>query len=177
MGAMNPLDYFNLGVLVVFTAFGLYRGAVKQVILLLAVVAGMILAVGHHERVASLLPFGDETARLTAAFSGILFACILAGWIVGWLAGKLLKTVHLGWANRLLGGLIGALQGVLLVCVASVALVLYLPSGHNLVARSRTLPFVLQAVDAAGGLLGYDLREGIREKSRELKDAWRDAAR
>lgn len=162
---MTGFDYTVAGVMILFTLLGFWRGAVRQILILLAVIAGAMLAARHHETLAEFIPFAPETLRPAIAWCSILLASLLVGWVLAWIAGRFVKAADMGCANRLLGGLLGAAKGGLLVGMVALVLVLTLPPDHRFLAGSRTLPHILRGLEAGDRLMSHDLRERFRERA------------
>jgi membrane protein required for colicin V production len=162
---MTGFDYTVVGVTILFTLLGFWRGAVRQVLILLAVIAGAMTAARYHEALAEYVPFGPETMRPAIAWCSVLLAALLVGWGLAWVAGKFVKAAEMGCADRLAGGVLGAAKGVLLVGAVVLALVLALPPDHRIFAHSRTLPHILRGLEAGDRLMSHDLRERFRERA------------
>ncbi len=115
---MQTIDIIIAVLLVIGLISGLRDGLVKQVASLAGLIGGLLLGRAFYAPVGELLiaTFGmsTQTAHITA-FILILIVVPLLFSLVGWLVSKLLSAICLGWANRLLGALVGTLKSALLV--------------------------------------------------------------
>lgn len=121
---MNWLDFVLAAIMVVMAIVGVFRGFVKQVIGLVAVVAGLILASFYYDRAAALFD-GFVKNELLSDFFGFLLVFVLvlvAGAILGRLSTKAMKG-PLALANRLFGAVFGFLEAVLICGIIVIALV------------------------------------------------------
>lgn len=128
MGVVLDVILIALGILCVVTGF--ISGAVRSLIGLAGLVVGAWLAPGAGKWIAGLFTPGDLLGRAflqivctIAAFLVILFLVRLAGKLLDMVCK--LPVLHL--INRLLGGAVGAVKGVLLVLVLSMLLQFLLP--------------------------------------------------
>ena len=112
---MTWFDYTALAVVGLSMLFGLFRGLVRELIALAGWVAAFVLAILFADRVAARLPaaFGVLGGHIVA-FVGILIAVWILAGIIGWIAARLVRAVGMGWPDRVLGALFGAVRGVLI---------------------------------------------------------------
>lgn len=122
---MTWLDTVIVVVIALSTLLSLLRGAVKEVLSLVAWVLAFWLAFRYAAAAASLfevaIPY--EGARLGTAFLLIFIAVLLAGSLLGSLVSRLVRAGGLGAADRALGAVFGAARGgiaaVVLVTLAA----------------------------------------------------------
>ncbi|MBN1297511.1 CvpA family protein [bacterium] len=123
---MNALDYILLIVTGLPGITGLFKGFIRMAFGLAGVVGGIVLSI------AFVRPLGDWMdgrfglsepflARLMA-FTAIFLLSTVCGILGGRLARKLLETANLGMADRLLGWLMGIIQGAVIAGVALMVL-------------------------------------------------------
>lgn len=137
---LTVYDLLVLGLLLLFMVRGLWLGFLKQIIGLVALYFGYIVASQYHDR---LFPFlrdlsGNPKVVFFAAYA-LLFA---ATYIVAVLAGKglhyVIKVSMAGWFDRLLGGVLGLAKGVLLVVLMHMVLGTVLAPENQLLRRCET---------------------------------------
>ena len=115
---MSWLDIVILLPLLIGLVRGLMKGLVTEIIAIAAVVLGFIGAKiwGHEFSAWILQQFTWPQPVCDAVAYALLFIAItLALNLVGRLISKLLKAIHLGWVNRLLGGAFGAAKWAVIV--------------------------------------------------------------
>lgn len=114
---MTWIDYSVLGVMGLSTAWGIWRGLLREIISILgwliAFLAASLFAGPLSQSMPSFIP-GPQLKVISAyvvIFSGSLLLASLAGLLIS----KLAKAAGLGAMDRSLGALFGALRGILLV--------------------------------------------------------------
>ena len=105
-------------VILIFTAFllikGIWKGFVKEVAGIIAVVLAVFVTFRFHKDTAGyLVSFIDEKYATVTAYLMLFLAVYLAVMMFGNLLDKVLKSIFLGGVNRILGGVFGLLKSVL----------------------------------------------------------------
>ena len=105
-------------VILIFTAFllikGVWKGFVKEVAGIIAVVLAVFISFRFHKDTAGyLVSFIDEKYATVTAYLMLFLAVYLAVMMFGNLLDKVLKSIFLGGVNRILGGVFGLLKSVL----------------------------------------------------------------
>jgi membrane protein required for colicin V production len=116
---MTVIDIIVLAILGISTVLGVFRGLVREVLALVAWVAGFLLANLLAPEAARLLPkaMASEEIRLLVSYV-IVFIVVLIGLsVLAILASKLVKIVGLGAADRGVGGVFGLVRGLLIVMI------------------------------------------------------------
>jgi membrane protein required for colicin V production len=129
---MATVDLIILIVVLVSALIGLARGLMKEVLSLASWLAAFILALYFAPAVGDRLSgqLADESVRLVVAFITIFLATLLAGGLLQWLAGTLIKTTGLSGTDRFLGFLFGSARGVLACIVTLIALRQFATAGQ-----------------------------------------------
>lgn len=120
---MNAVDIVILAVLAVLLFKGVWLGFIHEACGLAGLGVGSVVAARYHVALAGTLPAwaGLPQWLLSAACFAVLFLASVLGFVLlGILLSRFIKLVFLGGFNRVLGGLFGLVQGVVLL-----ALVLY----------------------------------------------------
>jgi len=175
---VNVFDWLVLVVLIVGAVMGLARGAMRIVIGLLSIVVAFFLASRLQDPVAGMLVghrVGESTARI-AAYAIVFIATMIAGGLVAWLVGKLLKLAMLSWADRLAGGAIGiagaALAGAFLVHpLASSS-----PGGSQMLAGSKLAPYLAVVADLGNKLAPEAVAKRYDQGMAAMRKIWREEA-
>jgi membrane protein required for colicin V production len=117
---MNLLDIIILAVLILFALKGLVRGLVNEAASLTGLLLGGWLAYHFYPALAGPMRTALHAPAHVSAFLAFMIILITTG-IVAHIAGNILtaalKLIMLGSLNRLGGMLIGATEGVLLLCM------------------------------------------------------------
>lgn len=149
---MNPLDWLLTGILAFTAARGAYRGLIRELFGMAAVVGGYLLANFLHPKVAPGLEslFDDPEIGTVGAygltFLGGVLAINLAGRIVTRMIDASATTLLV---NRIGGLCFGGTKG-LLVAVILLFLVRPIPSGQEMIKDSVIVPHLTPAVDFLG---------------------------
>ena len=144
---MNLLDGIFIGILAFTLIRGFMRGLIREVAAVLGILAGAVVAGHLHPVLAGplrshvpSLPYADLTA-----YGLIFLATWLAFVLLGLVASRVTRTLLLGWADRLLGALVGLFKGTLASVVLITVLTLLLPSDSQVLRRSLVRPYLQSA--------------------------------
>ncbi|MBK5275888.1 MAG: CvpA family protein [Desulfuromonadales bacterium] len=117
---MNLFDIIILAVLILFALKGLVRGLINEASSLTGLILGGWLAYRFYPGLAAPIRSTLHVPEHVSAFLAFMLLLLVTG-IVAHIAGNILtaalKLVMLGSLNRLGGILIGAAEGVLLLCL------------------------------------------------------------
>ena len=144
---MNITDLALLIIWGFFFVRGYYRGLVKEVASILALVLGFKLAVLYSPKVAPYVnqlvsnPDFAAPAAFILIFVGVMVACAI---VVAAITG-LMRLTLIDWANKFFGGIFGLAKGILITAVLLWIWFAVLPR-PEFMASSRLAP-VLEKVD------------------------------
>lgn len=118
---MTWLDYAVAGVFAVSVLLGAWRGLVREVISVLGWVIAFLAANLLAGPIGPSMPEAIPTPelRVAAAFMAVFLGALLLTSLAGLLLSKIVRSVGLGGADRLLGAVFGAARGLLLVAAAA----------------------------------------------------------
>ncbi|HSH88000.1 MAG: CvpA family protein [Methylophilus sp.] len=116
---MTIFDYFVLGIIGFSILVGLMRGAIRELFSVIGWVLAFYLANKFNSEVISYIPeqVPGEAVKAIAAFLLVFLSVLFLCTLLALLLTTLIKAVGLGGLNRVLGGLAGAVKGVLIVCI------------------------------------------------------------
>lgn len=115
---MEVIDIIILGLIGIGVIQGVMKGFLKQLCMIAGLVAGLLLARALFGVVAEkLAPALGSSITIAQILSFILIwvAVPIACGLIASILTKALDVIHLGWLNRLLGALFGAVKVMLLV--------------------------------------------------------------
>ncbi len=180
---MNWLDIV-LGLVVLASVFSSIRqGLTREIIGLGSTVLALVLAIWFYGTAGSMLmPY--VSTRAVANFAGfvlILAGVLLAGSIIGWAAGKILKVTGLSFVDRLLGSVFGLVRGLIIAVAIVTAIVAFAPgmkedTPPSSVAESRLAPYVIDAGHVLAAIAPKELKELFGKHYDAVKKLWKDAA-
>jgi membrane protein required for colicin V production len=168
---MNWLDIILLTIMILTAIIGVFKGLVKQVIGLVAVVAGLILASFYYEQTAGIFETFIPN-RLLSNFLGflLLFVVVLiAGAILGHLITKVMKG-PLAIANRLFGAVFGFIKAVLICGIIVFALVSF-EIAKPALETSVLAPACLGVTRAVFNMIPQDLRAKFNASYKKIRES------
>ena len=112
---MTGFYFAVMAILLVSLSLGLWRGLVYEALSLAGWPVAFMLSRLLAGEIAPMLPLMQEAARIALAYAVVFIAALVAWAVLVWLFAKLVRALGLGWLDRALGGLFGALRGVLVV--------------------------------------------------------------
>jgi membrane protein required for colicin V production len=162
-------DIIVLAVVGVLTLLGLWKGLVRQVVGLAGVAAGYVTAMKFYGPLAAkfLTGFRPATGKVIS-FLAIFIACIVAASIVGWIAGKLMGAAGLGILNRVGGGILGGAKGCLIVSVAVMMLIAFMPPNSSVFKGSGTMNYIQPIAGIVSRLAPKNIRTRYEEKAARM---------
>ncbi len=176
---MDPLAVIDwcIAAVVLLTVLNAARkGFFVEAFSLAGIVLGLPLASWNYRRV---LPWFDgwlqprplaEAAAFLAIALGVMAAAGLLGRLIRWSV----RSVGLGWADRLLGAVFGLVKGALLVTLAVMALAAFWPDAPWL-RGSALAPYFLSATRGSSLLAPATLEARVRHGVallREQEQGW-----
>ena len=114
---MNWFDLAIISVVVLFAVIGIIRGFIREVLSLLSWILAFWLAFTFADTTSHLLePYIDAPVlRVIAAFAALFISALLALTIASFLIHKLLSVSGIRGTDRALGGLFGAVKGLVII--------------------------------------------------------------
>lgn len=114
---MNWFDIAILAVIFVFLVIGAVRGFIREVLSLVSWVLAFWVAFSFADPVSTLFePYIDAPVlRVIASFAALFVTTLLLLTIISFLLHKLLSVSGIKGTDRILGGLFGALKGVVII--------------------------------------------------------------
>jgi membrane protein required for colicin V production len=167
------LDLFFAAIVVVSTLFAAIKGLAREIISLVALIGGFILAVLFYRVPAAWLAEFSRTESVSdlLGFLFIFVGCILIGIIVALVVNRFIKAASLKWIDRILGGVFGFLRGWAVSSILVVALIAF-PVRENIMDRSFLAPFLLSGARAAVLLVPQDLKDKFNKQYKKVLQTW-----
>ncbi|MBS3920622.1 MAG: CvpA family protein [Deltaproteobacteria bacterium] len=171
---MNLLDLILI-VLIAFSAiYGLFKGLIKEVISLLAVIIGLIGASRLYEGISPLLGnlgLGGQAAKILSFF--ILFIIIsIVIVLIGKLIHKFVHAIFLGWLNRMAGIGFGLLRGIITSAIIIMILTITLSEKTPILSQSKLTPHIMSISKVLLSLVPEDLQKRFMEQEKKLREFW-----
>ncbi|MEF3273202.1 MAG: CvpA family protein [Chloroflexus sp.] len=124
---MTNVDFVIVGVLGLFVILGFYWGLIRQVLAVVGLVVGLMLAGQYGTDVAvwlgSFIP--EPNLAQTLGFVAVLLLVSSTASLLASLLHMLAGLMFFGWLDHLFGAILGLLQGVLAVTAVLIVLVVF----------------------------------------------------
>lgn len=162
---MNWLDITIVIILAVFTLIGIYRGLIRQVFSIAAIVGG--IAVGfilYDIAGGAFMDMGLVDNESIANVGGFIITAFIAYIIIqilGWLTAKLIGTLQLSWINRGAGGVLGFVIGAVLAFLFVSSLGMFYPDKDSAVDNSALVPYLNQAYTVVMNTIPEDFDKSV----------------
>ena len=172
---MNALDYFFIVIFATGILLGLMRGFMRILIGILSLVVAFFLASRYRAPIAQILIDRRvaETPAEVAAYIAIFVATMIAGGLVAWVVGKLLKLAMLSWADRFAGGALGLVAAGLAAAFLVHPLVVSSKGGSQALAHSKLAPYVAVVADIGNVLTPDTVAKRYETGIESLRKVWR----
>ena len=138
---MNWLDITILVVVLLLVFIGWRTGVIRAVSTIGGVIIGVYLAGQYYVDAASVLGnvITSENGATFAAFGLIFVGCMLAASVMGGMLRKALNLILLGWADGLVGAMLGLIIGLTLVSGLTLAVCTYPIAGLGKTVEESTI--------------------------------------
>ena len=151
----NQVDIVILIITVLSSAFGLWRGLIKEVLSLLTWVAALLVSRVYSEPLAGLMTgmIENDGIRYVSAFAILFVIVMMFGTFLNFLMSKLLNVTGLKLADRLLGAGFGVARGVIIVLVILFITSMFV-SETQLWQESQLIPYGMDLIEKSQVFIG-----------------------
>ena len=153
--AFNQVDIVILIITVLSSAFGLWRGLIKEVLSLLTWIAALLVSRVYSEPLAGLMTgmIENDGIRYVSAFAILFVIVMMFGTFLNFLMSKLLNVTGLKLADRLLGAGFGVARGVIIVLVILFITSMFV-SETQLWQESQLIPYGMDLIEKSQVFIG-----------------------
>jgi len=172
---MNALDIALVVVFVVGAGIGLARGFVRILIGILSLVVAFFLASRYQDAIAGVFTSRhvSETPARIGAYVLVFVATMIAGSVVAWIVGKILKLAMLSWADRLAGGALGLVGALLAASFLVHPLVASTRGGSHQLETSKIAPYISVVADLGNAVAPDAVAKRYEGGIESLRRVWR----
>jgi membrane protein required for colicin V production len=171
-GSMNGFDLVVLVIVMFCMVRGLFRGLIREVSGIVAVIAAFYGAFTYYWMLSDPLVILIQTPTTRHLISFCILFCgimILVGFLAA-LIRKLLHLVFLGWVDRTFGMIFGTAKGALIVSVLFVMLTAFVPAGiAPVMAESETAPYLARISRTMTLFISRNMRINFLERLEKFK--------
>jgi len=152
---MTQVDTLILAVIAMSSAFGVWRGFIKETLSLLSWIAALLVSRVYSESLAGLLEslIDNPSVRYVTAFSGLFVLIIMLGTALNHFMSKLLVVTGLKTLDRLLGAVFGVARGTVIVLVVLFILNVFV-SGSEWWQQSTLIPYGMVLIEESQIFIG-----------------------
>lgn len=171
---MNLFDLAILAILCFCLIRGVFIGIIRGLFSVAGILVGFFGASAFYREVAESLLYWIPNAShfnllsFLSIFFGFLFTISILGVIVNYL----LKIEFLSWMKRILGAVIGIIQGILFVSVLLLTLTAFLPKGAPIIKNSLFSSYFISVSEKMSKIVSKDMRHKYVAKIGEYKTSW-----
>jgi membrane protein required for colicin V production len=172
---MNALDVAIVVVGGFGVLSGLGRGVLRMATSIVALVVGIYFASLYYPAARQLTLRYIPVTPTLAAVIGYAIVFLLVVTIVQMAGGvlmRLVRTVNLGWVDRLAGGVVGGAIALALTGLALMLLTAALPSSNTVLRHSQLAPPVLRYTDALIAFIPPEVKVVYESKRAQLMRYW-----
>jgi len=171
---MNLLDWILITLMGLSTLYGLFRGLIKEVISLLAVIIGLVGASRFYEEASLLLKnLGlREPAAKILSFVILFIILFIALVLIGKLLHQFIHALFLGWLNRLGGTGFGFIRGIVVSGITILILTITLSEKAPILTESKLAPQVMNISKVLLSLVPENLQRRFMEQEKKLREFW-----
>jgi membrane protein required for colicin V production len=172
------VNFFDIIVIVILgycLIRGVFRGLIKELSSIIGVLGGFYAAFTYYMLVAKLLSKWITNTGYLNILSFLIIFCgvFIIISILGVIINYLLKIAFLGWLDRVLGSVFGAMKGILIVSVLLIALTAFLPKGTPVIKDSLLSPYVTLVSEKIAKVVSKDMKHAFSAKIETIKRAWK----
>jgi membrane protein required for colicin V production len=140
---MNWLDIVIIVVVGIATFIGLRKGIIRMVLTVVGLVVGIIVAGRYYTPFSEYLTFiSSPSWAKVAAFAIIFIGIMVVAALLSRLLERATSAIMLGWANRLVGAILGFVLGAMFICAILAIWVKYIGMSGT-IEQSRLAPILL----------------------------------
>ncbi|MGA0447333.1 MAG: CvpA family protein [Pseudohongiellaceae bacterium] len=152
---MTQVDTLILAVIAISSAFGVWRGFIKETLSLLSWIAALLVSRVYSESLAGLLEslIDNPSVRYVTAFSVLFVLIIMLGTALNHFMSKLLVVTGLKTLDRLLGAVFGVARGAVIVLVVLFILNVFV-SGSEWWQQSTLIPYGMVLIEESQIFIG-----------------------
>ena len=152
---MTQVDALILTVIAISSAFGVWRGFIKEVLSLLSWIAALLVSRVYSESLASMLGnlIDNPSVRYVTSFSVLFVFTIMLGTALNHFMSKLSVVTGLKALDRLLGAGFGVARGTVIVLVVLFISNVFV-SGSEWWQQSTLIPYGMVLIEESQIFIG-----------------------
>jgi len=171
---MHWLDILIITVILFFCLIGISRGLISQIFSFAAIIGGFIAGVILYDLAGNLLIqynlIESKPTSLLVGFMLVVIAVFVIIQILGWFTARVIGKLKLGWLNRLAGGVVGILIGIIIAFFLLSWLNLYVIKDASAKKDSVMAPIVEEGYGIIITYIPGDLGKGYEATKKKIRE-------
>ena len=171
---MHWLDILIITVILFFCLIGISRGLISQIFSFAAIIGGFIAGVILYDLAGNLLIqyklIESKSTSLLVGFMLVVIAVFVIIQILGWFTARVIGKLKLGWLNRLAGGVVGILIGIIIAFFLLSWLNLYVIKDASAKKDSVMVPIVEEGYGIIITYIPGDLGKGYEATKKKIRE-------
>lgn len=171
---MHWLDILIIIVILFFCLIGISRGLISQIFSFAAIIGGFIAGVILYDLAGNLLIqynlIESKSTSLLVGFMLVVIAVFVIIQILGWFTARVIGKLKLGWLNRLVGGVVGILIGIIITFFLLSWLNLYVIKDASAKKDSVMVPIVEEGYGIIITYIPGDLGKGYEATKKRIRE-------
>jgi membrane protein required for colicin V production len=171
---MHWLDILIITVILFFCLIGISRGIISQIFSFAAVIGGLIAGIILYALAGKLLIqynlVDNTSSSLLLGFMLVVVITFIVIQIVGWFTARIIGKLNLGWLNRLAGGVVGILIGVIVTFFLLSWLNLYIIRDASAKKDSIMALYVEEGYGMIIAAIPGDLSKGYEATKKKIRE-------
>jgi len=166
---MNFLDIILICIVSLFLIRGFFRGLVKEVLSLIAIVLAVVLASNYQHLIIPHLELYIKSEMTVSVLSYVLifFGTLIIVWLLANFIKSVLDIALLGWVDRLAGGIFGLAEGILISLICLMFLQTF-ASKSDFLNESYLAPRSQHMVELLSNLAPESMRDTLKAKGFDM---------
>lgn len=164
---MNWLDILSLIIITLFTLLGIKRGFIKGTFSIIAIIIGLVAGIMFYTQAVGVLKGYGLIKNVSIAsvigFLIITIASYLLIQILAWALTKFLSTLHLSLLDRIMGGFLGIITGVILVSFIISGISFFFPENEPPLRNSVFVPYVNGSFAIIKEVIPEDFKKDLQQ--------------
>jgi membrane protein required for colicin V production len=171
---MNWLDIAILIIIGLFTLLGFMRGLIREVISVAALIGGIIAGVMFYDLAGDIfITYGLLKNKPMADIAGFIATSLVVYilfQILGWMLTRIIGTLSLSWLNRVCGGMVGAIKGIVIAFSLISAVGFFFSSKEPPFRDSTMVPYIEEAFAILKETVPEDFSEKVIQTKKIIQE-------
>lgn len=164
---LSTYDFVIAGVVLLLLFRGIWLGMLRQVVPLLALYVGYIVAGRYHEQLFPFLQDISDNPKVVflAAYAITFGATYVVAFLLGKGLGKVIQVTITPWFDRILGALLGLAKALIVVILIHMLLGTLMAPDNEMLRSCRSCPTLNKMSELTREIItDEEIREALRHK-------------